>query len=85
MITMSIEGGIWLFGLLTGVGGMIAGALGGTRRREIVAAFIGAASGWFLVAIFWSDRGAFAAGGVFGAPAGAILGAITGQILRKLK
>jgi hypothetical protein len=69
----------WLWVLLPIAGGTIAGALSGTHRREGVAVLLGAASGWFLGAVFAT----FAHGWVFGAPSGAILGAIIGQILRK--
>lgn len=75
----------WEYGLLTGAGGAIAGAISGTHRRLIVAVLLGAALGWSMVALFFIGEGPFAAGGVFGAPAGAILGAIFGVILRKLK
>jgi len=75
----------WSLGFFTGVGGAIAGTLSGTHRREIGVVLLSAAFGWFLVALLSNDSAAFAVGGVFGAPSGAILGAITGQILRKRK
>ncbi len=76
--------------LYTGAGGAIAGAITGTHRRLIVSALVGAAVGWFVVALlFVAFYGfglvAFPRGGVLGAPVGAILGAILGVILRKLK
>jgi hypothetical protein len=76
------------FGLLTGAGGAIAGAISGTRWQGIVGILLGAASGWFLVAISWlilnqNSAEAFAAGGVFGAPPGAILGAVADRFLKK--
>jgi hypothetical protein len=75
----------WMFGFLTGGGGAIAGAITGTHFRLILLVLIGAALGWFVVALFFINSGPFAAGAVFGAPPGAILGAVTGVILRKKK
>lgn len=79
-----------LLGLLTGAGGAIAGAFSGTNQREIIVVLLGTVSGWLLfytLFYMFQPEGAFAAGGVFGAPLGAILGAIVGlktEILRKL-
>jgi hypothetical protein len=77
------------WGLLTGAGGAIAGSISGTHRQGIIGILLGAASGWFLVTTFWlivlHNSAAFAAGGAFGAPAGAILGAIAERFLEKRK
>jgi hypothetical protein len=76
----------WIGGLITCAGGAIAGAISGTHRRLIVALILGAALGWIIVSVSMrGDRHLFLLGGVYGAPAGAILGAIAGVILRKLK
>jgi hypothetical protein len=78
--------GWWIGGFIAGTGGAIAGAISGAHRRLIVAVILGAALGWIIVSMsMWDDRELFLYGGVFGAPSGAILGAIAGVILRKWK
>src|SRR5215471_1176429 len=76
MIAMSTASSFsfdWPLGFFTGVGGAIAGTLSGTHRREIGVVLLSAAFGWLLVALLWEDSSAcVAAGGVFGAPSGAI-------------
>jgi hypothetical protein len=73
----------WVWGLLTGAGGAVAGAISGPDRRLIAVIVLGAALGWIIVAVLFMGSGSFAAGGVFGAPSGAVLGALIGVILRK--
>ena len=82
MSTYTSESITWAF--LTGAGGAVAGMLSGKRRRRIVAALVGAAAGWLGASIFaFSGSDAFAGGAVFGAPSGAVLGAIVGTYLWK--
>ena len=84
MMTLSYTS--WTFGFLTGAGGAIAGAITGTDRRLIFVALLGAVIGWFLFALLiGAGSASFAVGALYGAPAGAIFGAITGVILRKMK
>ena len=76
--------------LYTGAGGAIAGAITGRHRRLIVSALVGAAVGFFVGALRYKGFAggilvAFIRAGIPGAPTGAILGAIFGVILRKLK
>ena len=72
----------WPFGFVTGVGAAVAGAIGGKRRTVTVTASIVAVVGWLVAWVAASPgEGAFAVGGVFAAPLGAILGAIIGVIL----
>jgi hypothetical protein len=63
------------FGAITGVGGLVAGAISGTDRRAIAASSVGALITWFvfLVPGFVTIEGAaiaFSVGAVFGAMAG---------------
>ena len=75
----------YLWGLLTGLGGAIAGAVCRKEKRRIRAAIIGGVLGWIIGAIIWifinpgEEGDAFAAGGVFGAPVGLIIGSIIGN------
>jgi len=82
---LTYHGASWVFGFLTGAGGAITGAITGKRLRQIIPALIGAALGWIIVAMIFMGEGPIAAGGVFGAPSGAILVAISGVIFQKLK
>jgi hypothetical protein len=79
----------WFFGLFLGVAGAIAGAVAGARKAVIVQATIGATVGGVLVAGFWTNPyERTIAGVVFGAPPGAILGAIAATLYlrrRRLK
>lgn len=84
MMTLpDVEYEVLLFGSLTGLGGGIAVAICGKEKRKIMAAIIGGVLGWIILAIIWiymnpGEGDAFAAGGVFGAPVGLIIGSIIG-------
>jgi uncharacterized membrane protein YfcA len=71
--------------IFTGLGCAVAGAIAGNRRTVIVTALVGVVVGWTAVSAVWTKGGlSFVAGGFFGVPWGAILGAIAGVIyLRK--
>jgi hypothetical protein len=86
---------LWMYGvshawvLLPGAGGAIAGALSGTHKQGLVKVGVGAALGWFLMAIVYALPGygiagmeALTWGGFYGAPLGAILVAVTEQVVR---
>ena len=82
---------VWVFGLLTGAGAPVAGAIGGKRRTVMVTALIVAVVGWFATSVITSvitagpsAKDAVAVGGVFSAPLGAMLGAIAGVIYLRL-
>lgn len=79
---------ILLWGLLPGLGGAIAGAVGGRNVMIIVTTGIGAIVGWLLVMIIMlpaEPNDAFSIGGIFGTFIGTILGAFSGLLLQKLK
>lgn len=77
---------VWPFSLIVGAGGAIAGAISSINRKIIIAAIIGAIAAWLiLIIIVWGERSAFAIGGIFGAPAGAVIGAIAGKLILKKK
>jgi hypothetical protein len=81
LLAMSSHGSRdWEFGLLTGAGFSIAGAISGRRTKVIVPAIVVAAVAWVACLIFFSPRQGVAIGGVFGAPGGAILGAVIGAV-----
>jgi hypothetical protein len=65
-------------------GGAISGAISGTRQLAWVGVCLGGASGWFLTTIGNAgDSYAFGIAGIFGAPPGAILGAIVAKLVSK--
>lgn len=76
------------YGLLTGAAGAIVGALGGANRRVLGVVLKLAALGWLAVSVLFlvtESGGPIAAGGVFGAPAGAIIGLLAGLWIGKRK
>jgi TIR domain len=75
----------WLFGLLTGAGATVAGAISGKRLGVVLPAIAVAAAAWIGCLIFIPSRDSVAVGGVFGAPAGAILGAVAGVVLGRMR
>ena len=72
-----------LFGILTGSGGAIAGAITGPRLRLVAFAIASAVVGWIIVTAAEGSRDAFAVGGVLGTFLGAVLGALVGVLLQK--
>jgi hypothetical protein len=82
---MSEGPGMWVWGLVLGTAGGIAGAIAGTRRIVLVSATIGAVAGFLLLISLgsFSARERNIAGVVFGAPPGAILGAVGAALYLK--
>ena len=76
--------GVRPFGLLTGAGVGIAGAIGGSHRRTFLFIVIGALVGSVINTNVVHDNKAFAVGAI-GAPRGATAGAVRGAVVRKLK
>lgn len=83
-VGVTAESGVWFFGLISGPGWAVAGAVAGNRRTVIVNALAGAVVGWFVFSLM-AYRDAFAGGAVFGAPLGAIVGAIAGVIYLRVR
>ena len=71
-------------GFFTGIGAAVAGAIVGNNLRLNIAVVLGAVIGWGIVGSM-VKLGAFAAGGILGAPIGAVVGAIAGAVIRKLR
>jgi hypothetical protein len=70
-----------VFALMSGIGGAVAGVIGGIRRRAARFTLVGALVGWIALSLLdLRESDAFAVGGVFGAPVGAILGSVAGVI-----
>lgn len=73
----------WGWLLVPVSGAAIAGAIGGKRFRILVPAMVCAAIGWGVVEFMLDQSKAEA--GVFGVPAGAILGALAASLFARLK
>ncbi len=76
---------IYLWGLVTGLGGAIAGAVCSTDKRKIRLTIIVAVLGWIIAMIIIDEKGRFAIGAIFGASPGLILGSILAAIIYKKK
>ena len=80
LVMMFIYPRDWVFGFIPGIGGAISGAIIGTRLRLLVVVLFGATLGFLIAQAIYSN---FASSAIFGAPTGAILGAVLVLILRK--
>jgi hypothetical protein len=83
LLFLTLENFEWPFLLFPVSGGLLGGALGGFQGLARVVVLCGIACGWFLVAkVAGGPYSGVVEGGLFGAPVGAILGAIGVRWLR---
>lgn len=86
-VFVGANGEAWFFGtVVAGIGGAGAGALAAKRWKVVLAGLLGAV-GMFLVVVYLQRRDTYAIAyaGVFGAPAGGLLGALGGVVYRSLR
>jgi hypothetical protein len=80
---LAVKSNYLAYGLVTGVGVAIAGAISGKRMQMLVPAIVCAAIAWVGVVTYWWDDDGIAGAGVFGVPSGAIVGAVLGALFTR--
>jgi hypothetical protein len=80
---LAVKSNYLAYGLVTGVGAAIAGAISGKRMQMLVPAIVCAAIAWIGVVTYWWDDDGIAGAGVFGVPSGAIVDAVLGALFTR--